>query len=667
MSAIRKALGEKANSPRYITTVSGRGYYFTADLQSDAEEDILVETRTLSRIVVEDSEHSEENQFIDASTARIPPLLPPADTFLGRLRETPLLLASGAILLTAGAALAFWYFAIREQRLVLPFENISVKRLTSSGRVTNAALSPDGKLFAYSQEELDGRSSLLLEHIDGSGRVELRPPLFVSYISITFTPDGGRIYYGIMSDEPEGSGLYRLPAFGGAPEKIKDAFWSRVSFSPDGTQLAFVKVDNESKTSSLKITDLLWQNERVVVSRPTSSGFVASTVDWSPDGSRIAVSAVSDETTLRQELFVIDVVSAEVKQLTDSRWDGVRAIAWLGDGKGLIATAGGPDAGWDVKLWHISESDGRAQRLVSDLNAYGIVARLSSDRKALLTAQAQYYSNIWLAPSDDLSSARQLTFDMLGGQNGWFGLEWGPGDRVLYTSYRNKSETIWTMDANGENQRQIIPDGGRNHNVSASADGRLIAFESNRGGTEEIWIANADGSGMRQVTSGGNNSQPHIAPDGRWVIYQAARDGLASLWRISTGSGEPAIQFTKLPSAWARISPDGQSVASHCVIDGKSQLCIFSASGGDPIKLFDVPPRANFRLGAHWVPDGTAVTYRDWGHGLWRQNLRGGEPVRLAGLPKEKIFAYGWSTDGKQFAFSRGMAIQDLVLITTED
>jgi hypothetical protein len=41
--------------------------------------------------------------------------------------------------------------------------------------------------------------------------------------------------------------------------------------------------------------------------------------------------------------------------------------------------------------------------------------------------------------------------------------------------------------------------------------------------------------------------------------------------------------------------------------------------------------------------------------------------VRLYGLPKEKLFAFGWSADGKQFAFSRGMAIQDLVLITSED
>jgi hypothetical protein len=40
-----------------------------------------------------------------------------------------------------------------------------------------------------------------------------------------------------------------------------------------------------------------------------------------------------------------------------------------------------------------------------------------------------------------------------------------------------------------------------------------------------------------------------------------------------------------------------------------------------------------------------------------------GEPERLAGLPPEKIYAYGWSRDGKVFAFVRGDKIRDVVLM----
>jgi Tol biopolymer transport system component/DNA-binding winged helix-turn-helix (wHTH) protein len=664
MSAIRKALGEKANEPRYITTVSGRGYSFWADLQGDAV-DVLVESRSLSRIVIEDEEETGPYQLPDSTT-------PTEDDASKRSYQAagfrkPILLAGGAILLVVCAAVLFWYFASRGQRSLLPFQTTSVKRLTTSGRITNGAISPDGKLFAYSQEETDGRSTLLLEHVDGSGRVEIRPPLSAAYTSITFTPDGSRIYFGVIAQESSESGTYRMPAFGGAPEKIKDGFWNRISFSPDGSQFAFVTFDQENKSWSLRIADVPWNNEREIASRPGSQAFVGSTVDWSPEGSRIVVSAVNDETTQKQDLQIVDLRSGTAMQLTHLNWDGIKAVSWLNDGDGLIATAGSHDVGWDTKLWHISEADGRARRIVSDLNSYGIAARLSADKKSLLTVQAQHFSNIWVAPADDLSAARQLTFDMIGSQNGWFGVEWLPDGRILYTSYRNNSETIWVMDSNGENQRQIIPDGGRNYSISASADGRLISFESDRSGTDEIWVANSDGRGMRPLTTGGNNYQPHISPDGKWIIYRSSRDGVASLWRVSTDSAEPPTRFTHHNASWARISPDGRSVASHCFINSRSQLCIFSPSGGEPVRQFDVPPRANFRLGVHWTPDGTAVTYRDWIRGIWSQNLAGGEPVRLEGLPDEKLFAYGWSLDGKQFAFSRGKAIQDLVLITSED
>jgi Tol biopolymer transport system component len=72
---------------------------------------------------------------------------------------------------------------------------------------------------------------------------------------------------------------------------------------------------------------------------------------------------------------------------------------------------------------------------------------------------------------------------------------------------------------------------------------------------------------------------------------------------------------------------------------------------------------ANFNNGLRWTPDGKAVTYRDWANGVWKQRLDGGEPRRLEGLPQEKLYTYGWSRDGKLFAFTRGTELQDIVLI----
>src|SRR6185369_13739272 len=50
MSQIRKALGEKANQPRYIATVSGQGYRFVGnvrELNDDGRDDFVIESQTI--------------------------------------------------------------------------------------------------------------------------------------------------------------------------------------------------------------------------------------------------------------------------------------------------------------------------------------------------------------------------------------------------------------------------------------------------------------------------------------------------------------------------------------------------------------------------------------------------------------------------------------------
>src|SRR6185369_16640238 len=62
MSQIRKALGEKASQPRFITTVSGQGYRFVGDVRqlreetNDEPEEYVIESQTIARVTVENFE-----------------------------------------------------------------------------------------------------------------------------------------------------------------------------------------------------------------------------------------------------------------------------------------------------------------------------------------------------------------------------------------------------------------------------------------------------------------------------------------------------------------------------------------------------------------------------------------------------------------------------------
>src|SRR6266571_1609257 len=56
ISAVRRALGERAAQPRYLITIPGRGYRFVADVRNpqDGLEGLVIESQTISQITVEE-------------------------------------------------------------------------------------------------------------------------------------------------------------------------------------------------------------------------------------------------------------------------------------------------------------------------------------------------------------------------------------------------------------------------------------------------------------------------------------------------------------------------------------------------------------------------------------------------------------------------------------
>ena len=273
-------------------------------------------------------------------------------------------------------------------------------------------------------------------------------------------------------------------------------------------------------------------------------------------------------------------------------------------------------------------------------------------------------SNVWVAPAEDLSRARQITFGAYGRRDGWANLDWTPDGKLLYCAFIDQSLTIWAMDGDGADQKQLISTGYIDQPAGMTTDERYLIFQSNRSGSTEIWRATIDGKDLQQLTIGGSNTEPHVSPNGRWVVYRSTRHGARALWRIPVEGGDP-VRLTDKDASWPRISPDGKMIACEYDLNPNfpSKLAIISMEGGPPLKIFDVPRLAIFRYGIRWTPDGKAVAYRDGVDGIWKQSLDGAEPKRLEGLPQERLYSYNWSPNGKLFAFTRGTTIRDVVLI----
>jgi DNA-binding winged helix-turn-helix (wHTH) protein/Tol biopolymer transport system component len=675
IAALRKALGEKKSDNRYIVTVPGKGYQFVADGFGPATGDVVVESHKFQKIVV--SEELEGRTFDETERANgfhAPAVLDRTRPSWPR-RTALALVAIAAIAVVAIAGV----YALRGEigrdlfARGVPFREHQVKQLTTNGKVGNAALSPDGKLFAYVIDDV-GMKSLWLGNVDGAGNhLELRPPAKATYETLVFAPDGSQLYFSIRDDKHPKSALYSVPVLGGVSTKLNDDI-GVFALSPDGKQLAVGRHDGDNDLVSVLSLD--GKDRRDIASFPKSESFVFDSISWSPDGDRLAVSAQQAEHAYRHDLAIIETRSGSINRIPLTSYRNITKTSWLRDGRGLIVTAienGSYSSVPQHRLVHVSYPDGAAKDITTDRSNYGeswhsdagATLSLDAESGSLLTVEHRQLSNVWIAPADDLAAARQITFSSFGRYDGLWGLDWAPDGTIIYTTSDTRNQYLARMNADGSEQRAITgPTGDRglvDSVLTVSSDGQYIFFHSNRTNLElDIWRVDIDGSNPKQLTTGGKAFHPAPSPDGRWVYYKSFLSGVGPLCRVPVGGGDPEC-ITDKETSWMSFSPDGKFLAASYITD-KRRLAIISAETHEIVKQFDLPSTATLFMGSRWTPDGKSVTYRDTAYGYWLQDVDGGEPRRLEGLPKEKFYNFSWSRDGKWLAFVRGQEIRDVVL-----
>ena len=105
--------------------------------------------------------------------------------------------ATGAALL-AGllivAAAVYGVYTLLRRPAVTPFQNFSITQLTNTGKVQNAAISPDGRFLLTVQSD-NGNESLWLRNIPTGSNTQVLPASGQSFASLVFSPDGNSFYF----------------------------------------------------------------------------------------------------------------------------------------------------------------------------------------------------------------------------------------------------------------------------------------------------------------------------------------------------------------------------------------------------------------------------------------------------------------------------------------
>lgn len=538
-------------------------------------------------------------------------------------------------------------------------QTMKVTRVTSTGKVTRATISPDGKYAVHVVQEA-GQQGLWFRQIATGSNVNVLPPVAATYLGLTFSKDGNYVYYVRREGTANAGTVYQMDTLGGSSRKILTGADGPVTLSPDGRQLAFVRTDFTRGESALVVAEIDGGGERILASRKGGDGFEADSPAWSPDGQIIAVSLFRNVKNEEAgvSLIAVPVSGGQEIPIFGIGVGSILQIAWQPDGRGLLASVADQSSGFFYQIWHVGFPDGRARRVTNDLNNYSDLS-ITADSQTLLTVQGDWVSNLWVAPAGDLNRPQRITS---GKYDGGMGVAWTPDGRIVHAT---RDWDISLLDADGTNQKLLTLNEHNNRWVSVTGDGRYVLFESwRKSAASAIWRMDMDGGNPRPLTRSGWTSVPRSSPDGTWIVYESDASGNITLWKTSIDGGQET-QLTKRTTEDPAVSPDGKLIACFYYPGSGVKLAVIPSGGGDPLYEFDVDATVRDKTPA-WTPDGHAITYvlnRGGTSNIWSQPLAGGAPVALTHFQNDQIFAFDWARDGR-LAFSRGSTPHDVVLIT---
>jgi serine/threonine-protein kinase len=479
------------------------------------------------------------------------------------------------------------------------------------GLEINPAISPDGKLVAYSRIT-PAESRLVVQQLSGGEPVTVARWPGITAALPAWSPDGARLFY----SSPRG--LEVVPALGGVSRLIapqtpdQRVGWGAGAWSPTGDRVAYTSAD------TLYVRDLDADTPpRAVARRPQ-----VHSPSWSPDGRYLAfVSGNLQYPTLGNiapsSIWVVAATGGEPVRVTDDRPLHV-SPAWLPDSRGLLYVSD-QDGGRDIYFVALTRSRapaGRAIRLTTGLRPHTI--SLSADGRRLLYSLYTETSNVWAVDqqrgrSVSLREARPIT----------------SGSQVV-------------------------------EGFSVSPDGKWLAFDSNRNGSQDIWRMPLDHDSPPEPLSAApeDEFQPSYSPDGKYISFHSLRSGsVRDLYVIPADGGPRArIPVPTTNNLVPRISPDGRSLA-YIVWEEEGGTSVHTAqraagaTGWDGVKPGVKVPSV-VTGGVDWSPDGRWFCYLSSGE-VRRASVDGRDTATVARLPKDfsPIFSR-WVGDSREIYVS---------------
>jgi len=635
---LRQALGDSFDRPKFIETLPKAGYRFLVPVEWMTEAE----------------EHSAPN----------PPAGERAAAPEVRSRKVPYR-AAVVVLTVVGVCAVAAYLVYRNSRLITigPEPSLSLA-VASPGEKYGPSLSPDGKQLAYAWNGgLGPNFGIYVKLLGSEEPIRLTRQEAIDFNPV-WSPDGHYIVY--CRIQKGGTGVYIIPAIGGAERKLRDAHWElrefeqnvwyfgRVSWSPDGTMLAISDRESSNQPTSIYLLSL----DTLAARKLTSPGLPGDyNPAFSPDGQTLAFNRGSQGVTSIYTLAVKGGNEHLVASGSQFGW----GLAWTADGRSIVFGR----ASWlgtSAWLWKISANGGDPERL--QFGQEGTEPSIRGHRLAY--ARQVMNLNIWKRQLNGLHPATAPSTKFLTSTAIESGPQFSPdGGRIAFESTRDGGYEIWTCRSDGSNLLQLTHYKTVTGTPRWSPDGKQIAFDSRAPGNADIFVMDSEGGSMRQLT---HDTSADVVPswsrDGRWIYFASDRGGDWQIWKMPSEGG-PVTQVTQHGGYGPVESVDGRFLY-YTKYPSVSGIWRMPSDGGEEAAII---PYVEPDYWGYWgiVNDGIffldstnepALAFYDFAtHRITRVFELGGKPAR-------EVTGLAVSPDGRTVLYTlRDSLSRDIVLV----
>jgi serine/threonine protein kinase/Tol biopolymer transport system component len=525
-----------------------------------------------------------------------------------------------ALLAVVGAV---YWFANRQPSSALELKLRQLTANSSENVVVSEAISPDGRLLAYSD-----RQGIHIKRIETAEMQTVPQPVELKGLEAnwaivpTWARDSTTLVANVTIPGQQPS-IWAVPVIGGPPKKIRDNAFA-YTLSRDGSLVAFTPTPNKFGVGHRE----MWlmgpdgTGAHRLYEADENSAFIGA--EWSPDGRRLAYNMLR-EMADRSEFF-IQTRDLKGGPATTAVLGATSDWSWSPDGR-LIYGLFDPDpVGDSCDFWAtvVDATTGKPKSAAKKLTNWAgfCMDNLSetADGKRLAFRKWSWQGSVYVA-------------DMKAG-----------GTRVT-------------------TPRRLTLNEGRNFPSSWTADSKAVVFGSYLDGRWRLCRQFVDQETSEPITTRqeGDVTGGRVSPDGVWILYvkdDSRSSALSQLMRARLSGGPPEQVLT------ARFYGEPQcarSPATLCAFaepsEDNKQLTVTAfdplSGRGRELFRFDIDHTADREYIWDLSPDGTRIAVLKYS----AANIR---VFPVNGAPPREIFAKGWKSlasvywapDGKGFFVS---------------